>query len=164
MSGDIPPAWNQLVLTLLHKEPGDVTRKPVGKPLTGHTDTVWTVAFSPDGRLLATSSGDGTVRLWDPLTGQLLDQPLTAPTGGWVAIANCSDSRFLAARTDRHGTTQLSGIVSGQLFGEPLATGIGIPVWAACTPRRLSPIRLKAMRRRASAFCGTFAWRQPLVR
>ena len=38
---------------------------PYATPLTGHTDTVNSVAFSPNGHTLATTSHDHTARLWD---------------------------------------------------------------------------------------------------
>jgi WD40 repeat protein len=38
--------------------------------LRGHENAVTSLAFSPDGDLLASGSADRTVRLWDPATGQ----------------------------------------------------------------------------------------------
>ncbi|MFV2178329.1 WD40 repeat domain-containing serine/threonine protein kinase [Actinomadura sp. LOL_016] len=57
------------------------TGKPVGRPLTGHTQRVRSVAFAPqpvDGQLLlATGSMDGEVRLWNAGTGEPVGRPLT---------------------------------------------------------------------------------------
>jgi WD40 repeat protein len=40
--------------------------------LTGHTGFLWSVEWSPDGRYLASVSGDHTIRMWDTETWQLL--------------------------------------------------------------------------------------------
>jgi WD40 repeat protein/tRNA A-37 threonylcarbamoyl transferase component Bud32 len=41
-------------------------------PLREHKAGLWTAAFSPDGRRLATASVDGTAKVWDVTTGQVL--------------------------------------------------------------------------------------------
>ena len=51
---------------LLDAETGDA-RMP---PLANHTDNVNEVRVSPDGRLIASASDDGTTRLWDLNTGE----------------------------------------------------------------------------------------------
>src|SRR5262249_45090365 len=42
---------------------------PLRATLRGHRGPVWSVAFAPDGRTLATGSDDTTLRLWAPATG-----------------------------------------------------------------------------------------------
>ncbi len=44
------------------------------RSFVGHTGPVWAVSYSPDGQLIATcaGSGDGTVKLWDANSGNLI--------------------------------------------------------------------------------------------
>jgi WD40 repeat protein len=50
-------------------DPGTGAERAV---LTGHTNWVAAVAFSPDGQLLASASWDGTVRIWHVKTAKAL--------------------------------------------------------------------------------------------
>src|SRR5262249_5980165 len=58
--------------------------------LAGHSDNVVSIAFSPDGRRLATASYDRTTKLWDVQTGQHVFT-LIGHTGGLVCLAFSPD-------------------------------------------------------------------------
>ena len=62
---------------------------------TGHTESVTSIAFSPDSRTLASSSYDETVRLWDVTTGAH-KATLTGHTSWVSSIAFSPDGRTLA--------------------------------------------------------------------
>ncbi|CAG8910142.1 unnamed protein product, partial [Penicillium egyptiacum] len=74
---------------------------------------VRSVAFSPDGRLLASGSDDETVRLWDPATGAL-QQTLEGHSDSVLSVAFSPDGRLLASGSDDE-TVRLWDPVTGAL-------------------------------------------------
>jgi eukaryotic-like serine/threonine-protein kinase len=58
--------------TLPQPDPSPRTAPPVGSLLQtyrGHTRSLWTAAWSPDGKRIASGGDDGMVQIWDPVTG-----------------------------------------------------------------------------------------------
>lgn len=93
-----------------------VTRCSASMP--GHTEPVLTVAFSPDGRHLASGSGDTTLRLWD-LATQL---PKCECKGhrNWVLAVAFSPDSALVASGDMDGAIRLWDPTTGNHVGSCL--------------------------------------------
>ncbi len=73
--------------------------RPRGRTLRGHQGDVYHAEFSPDGKVLATSGQDRTVRLWDVATGETR-RILTGHSHdvNWVTFA--PDGRTLATASE----------------------------------------------------------------
>ncbi|CAE7068610.1 unnamed protein product [Rhizoctonia solani] len=88
-------------------------------PLNGHTNTISSVEFSPNGLHVATSSWDGTIRVWDTQTGRTSIGPLKGHALSVESIHFSPDgTRVVSGSWDT--TLRVWDITTGRMLMDPL--------------------------------------------
>lgn len=82
--------------------------------LSGHSQTVNQVAFSPDGKTIATGSNDNTIRLWDAQTGEQI-HVLEGHQGRVNRLVFSPDSTWLISGADDN-TLRKWDVTNGELL------------------------------------------------
>ncbi len=96
----------------------DAAALPGIAELPSSSGPVWSVAFSPDGKVLATGDDDGTVRIWNTATHRQSGQPLSI--GDPVeSVAFSPDGTILATGGD-DGTVQFWNTATHRPSGQSL--------------------------------------------
>ncbi|WP_208339813.1 protein kinase domain-containing protein [Aetokthonos hydrillicola] len=130
------------------------------RTLTGHSDFVINVAFSPDGKTLASSSYDKTVKLWNLTTGEQI-RTLQGHSTSAYSVAINPDGKTLASGSGDN-TIQLWNLATGEQLrtlqghfgwvnsvafspdGKTLASGSGdntIQLWNLATGEQLRTLQ-----------------------
>ena len=87
----------------------------------GHSKEVNSVAFSPDGKRIASGSSDTTIRIWDVETGRMVTSPFEGHTSEVYSVAFSPDGNCVASgswdKTIRIWDAETGQIIAGPFEG-----------------------------------------------
>jgi WD40 repeat protein len=108
--------------------------------LLGHTESVYFVAFSPDGKRIVSASWDKTIRIWNSDTGEMVLGPLEDHTNTVNSAVFSPDGRLIVStsndQTIRVWDSQSGAMVLGPLKGH--ISGVEFAVFSADARRIMS--------------------------
>jgi len=79
----------------------DVSNTKKKLVLTGHKNSIWGISFSPDGKLLASSATDGTLRLWNLAEGKEIAKLIEKSEEELYEVRFSQDGKCLACACGR---------------------------------------------------------------
>ncbi|KEP45602.1 tyrosine kinase catalytic domain protein, partial [Rhizoctonia solani 123E] len=90
----------------------------VANPFKGHTSSIWSVQFSPDGSRLVSGSSDDTIRVWDVARVTTVVGPLKGHTDTVRSVAFSPDGSQIVSCSRDH-TVRMWDARDGKLIGNP---------------------------------------------
>ena len=81
-------------------------------PFTGHTNSVRSVAFSPDGQHIVSGSDDRTICVWNAMTGETTAGPFAVHTELVSSVAFSPDGQHIVSSSDDR-TIRVSNVTIG---------------------------------------------------
>lgn len=116
--------YREEALSLCSQNEIDFWQVASGKPLaqlpTQHSNTILSLAYSADGRILASGGGDAAIYLYDIESGNTLGLPLIGLGGPVTSLAFSPDGSKLASGSSK-SMLALWNVDSAQLIGDPIA-------------------------------------------